>query len=306
MNITIVEAPRTTAFTTVARMREELGLTTTAQDTRLNTLIEEVSADIVAYCQQPLIRQTVTERQVGLGRTVQVLSVTPVPHGGVTQARLRGCSISGYQVSDPEAGFLLRTGGAWWINRWPDSRAYNQWIERDPAIMPGMQLLEFDYSGGYILPGDDIVCSGIASAASATSTFTLDDDAENSTTFPILVSGESVVVGGFTNSANNGKFTVLERTPYTLRVAGTLVDETPSGSSVVTFNSRNLPRDLERLCVTEVKGRYLSQYRDPTIKSESLGDWSASYGSAAGDIQGYGGLLPGVANGLDKYVRLDS
>jgi len=296
MDITIVEYPHSTALTTVARMREELGLTTSAQDTRLETLIEEASADIVAYCQQPLIRQTVTERQVGLGRTVQALFVTPVPRGGVTAARWRGTLVSGYSVSNPDAGFLFRA------DRWDDTRQVNQWIERDPAIMPGNPDYEFDYSGGYLLPGDNVTCSGNAVATAATSTFSF-ADTEN--TFPILCSGEQVIVAGFENDENNGRFTVLERTTTTLRVEGTLIDETASGSSIVTFNVRTLPRDLERLCVTEVKARYLSQRRDPTIKSESLGDWSASYGAAAGDSVATSGLLPQVAFGLDKYVRLD-
>lgn len=290
MDILVVDGPRTTAFTTLARMRRELGLTTTAQDDRLTDLIEEVSADIIAFCQQPLIRQSVTERQVGYGRSVQMLSVTPVPRYGVTEVRLRGAVVSGeYPVTNSEAGFVFNQ------DRWADTRQMDQWIEAEFASMPGNPDYEFDYSGGYILPGDDITASGTCQANSADNSFELTGD-----TFPILTSGETVRVEGFTESANNGRFTVLSRTPTKLVVAVTLVDEV---GDVVTIESRTLPRDLERLCVQEVKYRYMSQRRDPSVKSESLGDWSAQYEGAL-DISATGGLSAVVAYGLQKYVRV--
>lgn len=298
MDITIVEHPRTTAFTTLARMRRELGIspTDTSKDERLTDLIEEASADVVAFCRQPLIRQTVIERQAGNGRNVQVLSVTPIPQAGVIAVRLRGTTLSGrFSVSNPDAGFIF------YENRFDNTGLWDQWIERDPSIMAGFPDYEFEYSGGYILPGDDIVSEGTCTANLADSSFEL----TGSDTFPIMVSGESIVVTGFDAASNNGRFTVIERTRTKLYVSTTLTQETPSG--ITTIACRNLPRDIESATILEAKTRFITQFRDPTLKSESLGDWSASYGAPSSDKIGesLGGLNALTASRLDRYVRIE-
>jgi hypothetical protein len=303
MDITVVEAPRTTAFTTLGRMHRELNLRDDSKDARLTDLIEEVSADIVAYCHQPLIRQSVTERQVGRGRTVQMMSVTPVPRGGVRAVRFGfgsepRATVSGYYVSNPDAGFIQFYSN----DRFRDTRPYDRWIEVDPAIMPGDPAYEFDYTGGYILPGDDVTTSGGRCIANA-----LDNSFElvgGVSTFPIVTSGETIIVSGYDHSENNGRFTVLDRTLSKLYVDSSLVTE--SGTNVISVQCRNLPRDIESAAVLEVKYRYLTQFRDPTIRSESLGDWSADYGTRGNtgdDIAE--GLLPQVARRLEKYIRLE-
>ncbi len=294
--IVVTEAPRSTALTSLARLRRELSLERddTTQDERLTDLMEEASADIIAYCQQPLIRQTVTESLPGYGRTVALLSVTPVPYGGISAVRLRGDAISpsGYSVSSSEAGMVFKA------DRWEETRQLTQTISADIAIMPGNPDWEFDYSGGYLLPGDDLLVLGVVVDA-ALHQFQISSD-----TFPILVSGEFVTVRGTVN--NNGRHRVVARTTTTLTVASALTDEViPSGT--VSFDCRTLPRDLESLAVREIKMRYLSQYRDPTITSERLGDWSADYIGkkiVAGSISD-GGLDSAVAQGLAKYIRVD-
>lgn len=299
MNLTIVEPPRTTALTTLARMRVELGLavTDTSKDDRLTPLIEEASADVIGYIQQPLIRQLVTEDMVGYGRTVQVLGVTPVPKYGVSEVRLRGDAIdtSEYYVSDPEAGFVFRG------QRWDDSRPMKLNIEIEPALMPGDQAWAFDYAGGYILPGDDISPSGTVAVDHDEQSFSLTGD-----TFPILVSGEFFRTTGFGLTANNGRHRVLSRTPTKLIVSTALLSEAPSGT--VNFFFRNLPKDLEGFVVKEVKFRYQRQLRDLSITGEKLGDWAVEYvGKKAVDPTelANGGLFPEVARGLDRYVRVE-
>jgi hypothetical protein len=297
MDITVVEAPHSTAFTTLARVKREMGIpqSNTSNDERLTDLIEEVSSAIVTFCNQPLIRQTVIERQVGYGRTVQAMSVTPVPRGGLTAVHFREDEVSGCFVSDPPAGFVYNP------NRYADTRPMDQWITRTPTNLPGLPDYIFDYTGGYLLPGDDVVLSD-CEADSATASFKL---VGSDQTFPILVSGERFRVTGFNNAANNGWFTALQRTPTSIIVDRVLVSETASG--VVNFECRNLPRDLESAAVFEIKARYLSQYRDPSIKSESLGDWSASYGNTlgTGSAGETGGLNEVTAAQLGRYVRLD-
>lgn len=299
MDLTIVEAPRTTALTTLARMRRELGLEAddTSQDERLTDLIEEVSADIISFCNQPLIRQTVTERLVGYGRPTLILHVTPVPVAGVTEVLFNDEVIEPeeYRITDPDAGFLYRS------LLWDNTRPVKLMIEVDPVAMHGSADFELTYTGGYILPGDDITASGITAVASDSS-FNYSDG-----TFPILVSGEYIRATGFTGG-NNGRFKVLSRTLTKLIVDGSLTDET--GGMLATIASRTLPRDLESAAIHEIRYRYQTQRRDPSVSSERLGDWGASYsdpGQASSRLRGVdaAGLHETTAMRLIRWQRLE-
>jgi len=281
-------------------MRRELGLDVddTSQDERLTDLIEEVSADIVSYCQQPLIRQTVTERLVGYGRPTLMLCVTPVPVAGVTEVLLDDLEIesSEYYVSNPNAGFLYRS------NLWENTRPTAVGIEPNAVNMEGSADFELTYIGGYILPGDDITASGIQVIAS--------DSSFNyaAGTFPILVSGEYIQASSFVTAGNNGRFKVLSRSLTKLIVEGSLTDET--GGIGATIASRNLPRVLESAAIHEIKYRYQSQRRDPSVTSEHLGDWSASYadpGQASSRLRGIdsGGMHETTAMRIARFVRVE-
>jgi hypothetical protein len=155
------------------------------------------------------------------------------------------------------------------------------------------------------MPGDDVTTSGSLSVAAADASFNWADTDTEEERFPILVSGEYCVIAGFDNAENNGRFKVLSRTPSKLVVDAELVDETsPSGD--VTLTCRTLPRDLESHALTELRARYLASTRDPSIVSESLGDWSATYSDPSAADQGdFGGLTARVARGLHKYQRVE-
>src|SRR5690606_4848216 len=119
-------------------------------------------------------------------------------------------------VSQPNAGFIFKPGG------FANTRPVETWIEPEFAIMPGQPRYDFYYSGGYLMPGDDVIAPSGEATVSDDGYFELTGDEE----FPILVSGESIVVTGFTNDENNGRHTVLSRTASRLYVASTLVGET--------------------------------------------------------------------------------
>lgn len=305
MDLEILESARTTALTTLARARREVGVAEDddSHDEQLTGLIEEVSADVVAFLQRPaLLRQAVTERTPGYGRTVLTLSLTPVPAAGVMAVRQRGevVDASAYRVSNGDAGFLYRE------DCWPDTRITRQGIEANAVVMPGNPDFAVDYVGGYLGPQDDLLVEGVTVDATL-HTFQLASD-----TFPLLVSGEYVTVrGAGLNVSNVGRHRVLARTASTLTVASTLASQSiPSG--LVSFECRTLPRDIERLACLELRKRYLSEEsrRDPTVVSEKLGDWSADYSGrhlllGGGIPTSTGGLDPEVADGLQKYVRVE-
>jgi hypothetical protein len=295
MRVTTVEAARSTALTTLSRIKGELGIASsdTSQDTRLEDLIEEVSAAVVTYCGRAFARESLTEYQVGYGRTVQSMSLTPIV--SLLAVRLDGDAIdlADLTVADPGAGFIQVAGG------FRNTGARVQGIEVSEVNQPGVQSYAFDYIGGYVLPGDDITASGICVASGLDSSFNLTGD-----TFPILVSGEFIRVAGFAAAGNNGRFRVLSREEQKLIVGSTLVDEAPSG--IVTIRARNFPRDVEAWVIAEIRDRYLMSSRTGAsdVSSERIGDWAATYKTtAAGDSAEWSGLSERTARGLRGWVR---
>lgn len=297
MNITVVEGPRTTWFTTLARARGELGISDSSQDETLSNLIGEISDDIVEFTNRLWARQSVTERQIGYGTDTQTLSITPLAH--VSEIRLFDTPMSGWSIANREAGFLHR------LDLFTDTRRYSLWVTSElDARDQGRQAWAEDYIGGYLMPGDDILPSGVMSALASDSSFNLANVDTEENRFPILVSGEYIRTSGFVNSGNNGRFKVIERTPDKLIVVGTLIDEAPSG--IVSMACRTLPRNLEGLALLELRSRYLASTRDPSITSERIGDWSADYSDpASADESDFGGFNPRVARSLLRYQRVE-
>jgi hypothetical protein len=264
-----------------------------ADEELVQTIIDEVSDAFVEFTDRPWARRIVTEAQVGYGSTIQALGVRPIV-AGPTEVRYCGMPVpSGlYRVSDAAAGFIYNR------QRWVDTRPKDLWVTVEPAIGGGAPDLEFDYTGGYLMPGDDVVASGTASASG--SAYNIVGDI-----WPLLVAGEFITVTGFAAPANNGRHRVVSRTDAQLVVAEALETESPTG--VVSVLCRNLPRRLESLAVLEVKYRFMNRDVDPTLSQERLGDWEAKYG-AGGQLGGSkssnsGGLLDDVIAGLAPYVQ---
>jgi hypothetical protein len=82
--------------------------------------------------------------------------------------------------------------------------------------------------------------------------------------------------------------------------AGKITVQHTSGYALLT----NLPHDLERACIEQVKAVFSGRQRDPTLKSESVPDvYQASYALAGGDFIGTSGLLKSVEGALVPYRK---
>lgn len=301
--IVVIEKARTTNFTTLAHVKSELGLTdvNVDRDDVLSRMIEDASAAIVTYCDRAFARERVTEQLQGYDRTIMMLDRTPVMQ--VDEVRYKGVVVppasgfdsdSGWRMQDPSAGFLFRQ------DLFTSTQPRQTWIETDIVPQQGRQDWHTDYTGGYLMPGDNLVASGVMSAAAADNSFNLPED--DDLYFPIIVAGETIRTSGFTESANNGKHVVVSRTPTKLIVSSVLVDEPASG--VHRLTCQTLPADLERRCLDTVKSWFLWIKRDTSITSERLGDWSASYASAPFLAADNYGLPPIVTAGLQRWVRV--
>lgn len=287
--ITVVEPARSRAFVTLARVQRDLP---SADTETLTDLIAEASDAIVAFCDREFARMVVTEELPGDNRDVILLSRTPI--AAVTAVREKDTTInpSGYRIYDPNVGQLQMTERVFL-----DTRPVIPWITAEVDVSrPGALDYAIDYSGGYLMPDDDLLNATIDADAS--------DNAFVGTDMPLLASGDSIVVAGFTNSANNGRHRVVSRSATRIGVGSTLVTE--SGTAI-SFTCSTLPRDLQRACLDTVVTWFQTTGRDGTVVSEKIGDWSATYRGAAnndGSNEDTSGLPPLVAQRLRKWRRM--
>lgn len=285
MSVLELVAPQTQTLTSLARVKAEMGIKTTEQDERLSDLILEASALIVREIGYPVWRARVQERVTGYGRSELMLSRTPIVR--VESVAVEGVPVpsTDYQV-DANVGVLLHR------TQWGYTRHVG--LNIDPYERPdeGQREIVVDYWGGYLGPDDDVPASGIAVSGSA--------DRYQVTNAPLVVEGDKVQAVGFGQAANNGRFVVTARSETGISVDHDLVDEAAAPANA-RLKVRNLDPGLERLCVQTVKAWLVGSDRDPSVTSERIGDWSASYGTANADLAHE--LPPGVVKALNRYLR---
>ena len=130
MGIVVVSPASRRDLTTLAAIKRELGLSEEGEDAFLADLLGQASSAIETECRRRLAREGVVETLLGRGRTLLMLSLTPVV--AVDAVHVDGVEIEagGWQLISPDAGLLHRRDG---------------W-EKCP--------IEIDYTGGFGLPGD--------------------------------------------------------------------------------------------------------------------------------------------------------
>lgn len=291
----LLTPPAHVAFSTLARMKSELGLSPTTQDAARDAWLADRICDasglIEAEIGRPVTRQRVRERFSGDGRMVALLSVTPVRQLEVLEHDDNGLidlTVGEVRIANAEAGFLWRRGG------WPDDSPIGGGLTWDPQPQLGEQPWRATYLGGWLTVADDVAAAGVTCSGH-------DFIFPAGKTVPLLVSGEDVASRGWANAGNNRRFKVVNRTDTVLTIDGTLTVEVGAGAEPQIL-VRNLPATFERLVFETVKTWYYARRdgRDPAKKSESIGDWSASWGT-----DGESAALPcSVLKGLEQFTRL--
>lgn len=292
--ITIVTPARYIALTTLAQVKGDLELTdvNATRDAWLEGRIEDASRAISEELDRPLVRQEVSEKFGGLGRTEIVLEMTPIAQLTELVHRDNGpvdLALETIQITDADAGLVWREIG------WPDDSPVRVWLQPETVPQQGRRPWTMKYLGGWLTRNDDVLASGVDVAGQV---FTL----PSGSVTPLVAPGDVISTRGFSESANNGRFVVTARTELSISVDADLAAETAGAAAVIAV--RNLPSELERLTIETVKSWYHARRRDPSIVGERLGDWSATYGGGgAGEV--FSTSLPAfVLKGLDRYRRL--
>jgi len=273
--LTFRTKPLFTNLTSLVAVKEALSITGSASDTILKRMIVQASSVFRTFTGRTFVRGFVTETLSSVGELELLLDLTPVVLLEAVRYKTETVTdLSQISIQDANAGILLNR------NLW------NNTFTRDAAtiggdINPHQSLPDYDidYSAGYFVPDDDIASTSI-SASSTDDSFNL-----SSGTFPLLVAGDTFVVAGFVDGANNGTFTVVTRASAKITVAEALVTEAAGPS--VTLAVNNLPEDIELAIIKAVVHFHESRAADPAIKSEKIGDYARTlFDQGVGDIFG--------------------
>lgn len=118
-----------------------------------------------------------------------------------------------------------------------------------------------------------------------------------------------VIEGGTTLATE--AYEVDELTGQLWRMNGTdRYDWACSGTTTVQYTGGyilpdDLPADIQRAAIDQVKSSFMGGARDPALRSFSVPDvFQASYSVSGGDSAGKSGLMAGVEGALKKYARV--
>jgi hypothetical protein len=304
--VRIVTPPRHNALTTLAVVRESNGITVvdSALDQWLLDRIDDASRLIEEELNKAVVRRRVIERFEGNNMTTFALDVTPV----VSWESLFGADVGEvdlseddvgnerYRIEDPAVGTIWKEGG------WPAEPPVVVGLVVDPVPQRGRRSWEAGYVGGYLTRSDDISASGVDVDESVSG----GGRVSGITSMPILVPGDVVAFIGW--SLNSGKRVVTEvfEDGFSVDPDGeALSDEVgPAGAQILV---RTVPSVYERACVEAVGAWYYKKTNPASgnVKSERIGDWSATYGSPTSGGSVAETVLPAhVIASLSKYRRL--
>lgn len=276
-------------------LKTELGISGSAEDTRLERLIETATSMIERYC-----GRAATGFQFEAARSDDVRGYGgPVIHAPKTPVISIGSIV--WDADDAAetvsaADYVLDHAGQGRIYR-DDGWSWTYWAQRylQDTPIPGTEkrLYRVTYACGYITAAQD--SAGSVTITSSGTTATVSHSSHG------LATGVEVTIAGANESAYNGTFaiTVVDDDSYTYTLGSATTS--PATGTITSTPVRTLPYDLEDACLQLASLRYRWTPRDPTIASEKLKSWSASYRDAAA---GGGGLTAQMMGTLTPYRRI--
>lgn len=136
-------------LTTLAAVKDELGITDDSKDAYLRRSIAAASGAIARYCDRTFGRKTITETLTGRDTASVFLSLTPIVE--IESVEIGGALLDkGAYVVDEHTGELRRVGGVWpWTGR---TVHFIETVRVTGSEQPNIAV---KYTGGYVLPKDD-------------------------------------------------------------------------------------------------------------------------------------------------------
>lgn len=313
-------AVKANALTTLAKVKTELGITDSARDALLEGYIDVASSAIERRCGRKFQRITVTaEAHEGTGTKQLLVDRTPLV--SITSIEEDGTALESddYEIEDADAGIIRREDG------WAASGRSCIGISLTPVPGTGERTFEVTYVGGFALPNDEVLAGVTASESSDVQTLespaapvetgalvvTTSAGEAGAADYVVTWKGEALCSGSIAAGELPGDVDLGEHSEdlegFTLTVEEAEASEV--SYAVVGTDTAvevTLPPELEKACVETVKALYHAQARDPAVASESIGDYSVTYGGVNTAIGcGVGGIIPdGVLPLVDMFRRL--
>lgn len=245
--------PDNVDLNTLANVKTNLNISSSADDNFLQESIARASSLIEVIVGRPLLRAEYLDKTRGSGltrlltRARPLMEISSITYNGSVQTP------DSFEVSNQGAGFIYRNDGGIFT----DAYGPNVW--------------QVVYTAGYFVPDDDV---------SQTITVQASDNSYNGTGFPThLKPNDLLNASSFSNAANNGLKQVVTATSSKITVLSPVALVDGSESATLTFS--NLPAAVTRSIDLLVAEAYHARERDPTLKSETIfGAWSASWSQA--------------------------
>ena len=203
-----------------------------------------------------------------------MLSRTPI--ASIISITLDGTLVTAtdYKLEDREIGFVFDDSG--WGSELVDVPA----IARSRSSQPGDLVWAVRYRGGYYLPSFSKL-TGVVSGATQANPVVI------TATAHALATGDRVelaaIVGMTELNRRRFTITVIDANSYSLDSEdGTTHTSYSSGGTWAS--TPQLPGDLEQIVIDLIRTRRAMKARDPSIKSERLGDWSVTYEMGASGL----------------------
>lgn len=154
MSIAVVTPPSATGLTTLATVKDELGIPigNTAQDSRITRLIDHASSMISEFCNRLFGVQTVDETLSWNERSRLVLSVAPIVSVASVSFDGEELDPTEYEIDDKGAGFVFLRSGAGFGRLLVSNEVRVPGITRDARGEEGRKLWTVRYTGGWWLP----------------------------------------------------------------------------------------------------------------------------------------------------------
>lgn len=291
--LNVTTPPVSTDLTLLATIKTELGITVATDDGFIGTLISAASDAIRSYCNRQFAREVLSEGVASYARSTVLVSIRPLV--AIAQITIDGAVVdpTQYYIENDKIGRIQNPSG------WPNTMMYGfpagfspelSFLPTEPA---NPTIMYVNYTGGWLHPGDDMAN---VTASAAVGAFTL----AAGVAVPNLVVGDVITTSGFTNAANNGKFTVASVAGQVINVSNGANLVAESNKAGVTIAVRNLPRDLERAALVCVRDWYYGRDRDSSVKMERIGGTRAGAWMAQYDAES---AIPAVAKTLlSNYV----
>jgi len=290
-------------LTTLERLKDSLGVTSTAEDVLMTDAIETASDAASKYCGRVFVRQAYKEVGAAFGGIEFQTREAPITV--LTSVLYDSGVLTDVSIGDAQQGVLYRQAGfAWTAQAWPGLAGGGRFMDMGTPIA-GQEEPRWtvNYTAGFIPPGFDRVSIPTLYAHSTDNSFN-DSSSGFAPASSFLTAGDIVETKGFAQAVNNGRH-VVSGTPTSTKIVVTTTlaagdTATSSGTADRSLLTQTLPRDVERGVLEIAKTLHQQRKTDSAVVEKQMGAARLRFNEQGGA----GVALPPRAVGLLRpWVR---